>query len=117
MSRAPACSIQVDIICVLVAAGLIAFNPHALFGIVDSGRPREADHTMLARDAGRDALVADDTADWRGIGDRAAAGGLDHRDSTKARMSRFSKTRPPVSLVSRTATSTMARAKSSAGIT
>ena len=38
-------------------------------------------------------------------------------DSTIARISRFSKTSPPVSPISRMATSTMARPKSTAGIT
>jgi hypothetical protein len=46
-----------------------------------------------------------------------AGGTGNHRDLTIARMSRFSKTTPPRSAASRTATSTMARAKSSAGIT
>ncbi len=48
----------------------------------------------------------------RALRHRAVSG-----DAARARMSRFSKTRPPVSCVSRRATSTMARAKSSAGIT
>ena len=52
---------------------------------------------------------------WRTI---ALAGGTgDHGDLTIARMSRFSKTTAPRSADSRTAVPTIARAKSSAGIT
>ncbi len=89
------------------------------------GRPGEAPaHAgtdfIVARDGGLPLFISFSTSCPEldsGARLPLAGGTGNHRDLTIARMSRFSKTTPPRSAASRTATSTMARAKSSAGIT